>query len=119
MLRKSLSAAGVALVLSGLAFGAGAPFKYMAANGSAPDNLSGAINTAHQPVLKWSWEISSPVIPHRLGWLNHWSAAAARAIGFPDPARDAELLSRSRRTSTGGWIVPLTETPLDLVPPQF
>ncbi|WP_076606238.1 DUF5953 family protein [Cystobacter fuscus] len=25
-----------------------------------------------------------------------------------------ELLSRSRRTATGGWIVPLTETPLDL-----
>jgi uncharacterized protein DUF5953 len=28
--------------------------------------------------------------------------------------RDAELLSRARRTTTGGWIVRLTETPLDL-----
>ena len=42
------------------------------------------------------------------------SAAAAEAIGFPDPARDAELLSRSRRTATGGWVVQLTEAPLDL-----
>jgi hypothetical protein len=56
----------------------------------------------------------SPEIPHRLGWLNYWSDAAARAIGFPDPARDAELLSRSRRTATGGWVVRLTEAPLDL-----
>ena len=56
----------------------------------------------------------APEIPHYLGWLNYWSAAAASAIGFPDPARDAELLSRSRRTATGGWVVKLTEAPLDL-----
>ncbi|HYH98424.1 DUF5953 family protein [Hyalangium sp.] len=66
------------------------------------------------PALKLPWDIRSPEIPHRLGWLNYWSAAAAQAIGFPDPARDADLLSRSRRTETGGWIVPLTEAPLDL-----
>jgi hypothetical protein len=59
-------------------------------------------------------EIRSPEIPHRLGWLNYWSAAAARTIGFPDAARDADLLSRSRRTSTGGWVVRLTNAPLDL-----
>jgi hypothetical protein len=47
-------------------------------------------------------------------WLNYWSAAAARAIGFPDPARDADLLSRSRRTEMGGWVVKLTDAPLDL-----
>ncbi len=58
--------------------------------------------------------IRSPEIPHHLGWLNYWSAAAAEAIGFPDPARDAELLSRSRRTATGGWVVQLTDAPLDL-----
>jgi hypothetical protein len=56
----------------------------------------------------------APEIPHYLGWLNYWSAAAARTIGFPDPARDAELLSRSRRTATGGWVVRLTDVPLDL-----
>lgn len=32
----------------------------------------------------------------------HWSAAAEKAIGFPDPARDAELLSRAQRTASGG-----------------
>jgi hypothetical protein len=66
------------------------------------------------PPLKLTEEIRSPAIPARLGWLNYWSDAAARVIGFPDPARDAELLSRSRRTATGGWVVRLTEAPLDL-----
>ncbi|MCP3140830.1 DUF5953 family protein [Pyxidicoccus xibeiensis] len=66
------------------------------------------------PALKLPEKISSPEIPHRLGWLNYWSAAAARAIGFPDPARDAELLSRARRTASGGWVVRLTDAPLDL-----
>ncbi|MFE8601772.1 DUF5953 family protein [Archangium violaceum] len=65
------------------------------------------------PALKLPDYIRSPEIPRRLGWLNYWSAAAARAIGFPDPARDAELLSRAWRTA-GGWIVRLTDAPLDL-----
>jgi hypothetical protein len=66
------------------------------------------------PVIKSPSAMRSPEIPHRLGWLNYWSDAAARAIGFPDPARDAELLARSRRTATGGWVVQLTDAPLDL-----
>jgi len=66
------------------------------------------------PTLKISWEIPSPELPHRLGWLNYWSAAAARSLGFPDPSRDAGLLSRARRTATGGWVVRLTDAPLDL-----
>jgi len=66
------------------------------------------------PPLKFPEEVSSPEMPEYLGWLNYWSAASARAIGFPDPARDADLLSRARRTSTGGWIVQLTDAPLDL-----
>jgi hypothetical protein len=66
------------------------------------------------PMLQLPKHIPSPEIPQYLGWLNYWSPATARAIGFPDPGRDADLLSRSRRTSTGGWIVRLTETPLDL-----
>ena len=66
------------------------------------------------PALKLPEKIRSPEIPHRLGWLNYWSATAARTIGFPDPARDADLLSRSRRTATGGWVVRLTQEPLDL-----
>ena len=66
------------------------------------------------PALKLFERIRSPEIPYYLGWLNYWSAAAAQAIGFPDPARDAELLSRARRTPPGGWVVQLTDAPLDL-----
>jgi hypothetical protein len=66
------------------------------------------------PGLKLFEHIRSPEIPYYLGWLNYWSAAAAEAIGFPDPARDAELLSRARRTAMGGWVVQLTDAPLDL-----
>ena len=69
------------------------------------------------PALKLPEEIRSPEIPHCLGWLNYWSDAAARAIGFPDSARDADLLARSRRTAAGGWIVRLTDAPLDLDTP--
>jgi hypothetical protein len=66
------------------------------------------------PVLKSPSALRSPEIPHRLGWLNYWSAAAARTLGFPDPSRDADLLTRARRTATGGWVVRLTDAPLDL-----
>jgi len=66
------------------------------------------------PALRFPNYIRSPEIPRRLGWLNYWSAAAAKAIGFPDPARDADLLSRSRCTAMGGWVMQLTDAPLDL-----
>ncbi|NNB94169.1 hypothetical protein HI113_09665 [Corallococcus exiguus] len=69
------------------------------------------------PALKLFEHIRAPEIPYYLGWLNYWSEASARAIGFPDPARDTEWLSRARRTATGGWIVQLTEAPLDLDDP--
>ncbi|NTX67504.1 hypothetical protein HUA74_43335 [Myxococcus sp. CA051A] len=70
------------------------------------------------PALKLPDMIRSPEIPHRLGWLNYWSAATARTIGFPDPALDADLLFRARRTATGGWVVRLTDAPLDLGNPD-
>ena len=66
------------------------------------------------PVLKLAEHIRSPVIPHCLGWLNYWAAAAADALGFPDPARDSELLTRAWCTVSGGWVVQLTDAPLDL-----
>jgi hypothetical protein len=69
------------------------------------------------PALQLAEALRSPEVPHCLGWLNYWSADTARTLGFPDPARDAELLSRSRRTASGGWIVRLTEAPLDLDSP--
>ncbi|WP_425442896.1 DUF5953 family protein [Stigmatella aurantiaca] len=87
----------------------------------ARQTKSGAANSRPPPrglpVLKLPCDIRSPEIPMRLGWLNYWPAATARAIGFPDLARDAELLSRSRRTAAGGWLVQLTEKPLDLDDP--
>ena len=66
------------------------------------------------PALKLFDHIRSPEIPYYLGWLNYWSAAAARAIGFPEPSRDGDLLTRARRTASGGWVVQLTDAPLDL-----
>jgi hypothetical protein len=69
------------------------------------------------PMLNLPEKLPAPEIPWFLGWLNYWSDAAAQAIGFPDPARDADLLSRSRRTATGGWVVRLTEAPLNLDDP--
>ncbi|QAT86002.1 hypothetical protein EJ065_4451 [Corallococcus coralloides] len=66
------------------------------------------------PALKLLDQLRAPEIPYYLGWLNYWSAAAAQAIGFPDPARDSELLSRARSTASGGWVVQLTDAPLDL-----
>jgi hypothetical protein len=114
--------AAVAAVLEGVAEGARALW-----GRATPDDAAGdiAYQTAPTlqgppsprrglPALKLFEHIHSPEIPYYLGWLNYWSAAAARAIGFPDPARDAELLSRSRRTATGGWVVQLTDAPLDL-----
>ncbi|NOK32481.1 hypothetical protein D7W79_04910 [Corallococcus exercitus] len=65
------------------------------------------------PMLHLPEKLPAPEIPCFLGWLNYWSAAAARTIGFPDPARDTELLARSRRTASGGWVVQLTDAPLD------
>ena len=70
------------------------------------------------PVIRVPSAMRSPEIPGHLGWLCYWSAASARIIGFPDPARDAELLSRSRRTASGGWVVRLTDEPLDLDRPE-
>ncbi|MBU8898891.1 hypothetical protein KRR26_25085 [Corallococcus sp. M34] len=66
------------------------------------------------PALKLFEHIHSPEVPYYLGWLNYWSEAAARAIGFPDLARDTDLLSRSQRSASGGWVVQLTDAPLDL-----
>lgn len=65
------------------------------------------------PMLRLPEKTRTPEIPHCLGWLNYWSATAARAIGFPDAVRDEELLSRTRRTASGGWVVQLTDTLLD------
>jgi hypothetical protein len=66
------------------------------------------------PLLQQPSEIPSPLIPQRLGWLNYWSEAAAAATGLSDPARDADMFARVRRTPAGAWVLRLTEEPLDL-----
>ncbi|MBZ4409114.1 DUF5953 family protein [Myxococcus sp. XM-1-1-1] len=70
------------------------------------------------PLLNMPEKIPAPETPYFLAWLNYWSAATARAIGFPDPARDADLISRARRTASGGWVVQLTDAPLELDKPD-
>ncbi|AKF81545.1 hypothetical protein MFUL124B02_21260 [Myxococcus fulvus 124B02] len=117
--------AAAADVLEGVAEGANAFWGH-----ATPDRASGDI--AEQiaptlegppspprglPALKLFEDIRSPEIPYYLGWLNYWSEATAKTIGFPDPAQDADLLSRSRRTASGGWVVQLTDAPLDLDDP--
>ncbi|MBN1208960.1 MAG: hypothetical protein JXB05_29145 [Myxococcaceae bacterium] len=119
-----LGAAGIAAaadVLEAVAEGARAYWGHASPEGYGSEVSEQMRRSAHGPersprglpMLNLSRHIHSPEIPHYLGWLNYWSAAAAKAIGFPDPARDAELLSRARRTASGGWIVQLTDAPLD------
>ena len=57
----------------------------------------------------------SDLQPEQLGWLNYWSDATARWLGFPDPALDSALLERSQRTASGAWLVRTTHEPLDLM----
>ncbi len=53
-------------------------------------------------------------VPYFFGWVNYWSKETAERIGFPDPARHAELLERARRLENGAWVVQLTNEPLDI-----
>lgn len=57
--------------------------------------------------------LEGPHLPYFLGWVNYWSAETAARLGFPDARRDAEWLARARRAD-GGWIVRLTDEPLEL-----
>jgi len=120
-----LDAVGIAAaadMLEGVAEGARAFWGRVLPDAVAPEMAKQIRHSMDQPhvpprglpALNLPQHIPSPAIPHHLGWLNYWSAAAAQAMGFPDPARDVDLLSRARRTATGGWVVRLTETPLDL-----
>ncbi|RKG92941.1 DUF5953 family protein [Corallococcus terminator] len=114
--------AAAADVLGGVAEGARAFWGHATPSGAGVEIARQTRDPVHKPgipprglpALKLPEKIRAPEIPHRLGWLNYWSAPAAKVIGFPDPTRDAELLSRARRTESGGWVVQLTDMPLDL-----
>ncbi len=123
-----LDTAGIAAaanVLEGISEGSGAFWGCATPDGAALDialqtsPTSGGTPCPPRglPALKLFEDIRAPELPYFLGWLNFWSAASARAIGFPDPARDTDLLSRARRTTKGGWVVRLTDAPLDLDTP--
>ncbi len=66
------------------------------------------------PGLKMPQQLDSPLVPYSLGWINYWSKETAAYLGFPDPARHGELLARARAVEGGGWVVQLTDEPLDL-----
>ena len=53
-------------------------------------------------------------MPDTLGWVSYWSKEVAARIGFPDRARHAELLERARQVEGGGWVLQLTDDPLDI-----
>jgi hypothetical protein len=65
------------------------------------------------PALRGRGDLPSPIYPVFLEWLNYWPPATCRLLGFPDPARDADLLTRSRELPNGAWLVCLTDDPLD------
>ncbi len=113
--------AAAAAVLEGVADGARAFWGHASPYGYGAEVAQQVRRSTHAPevsprglpMLNLPQKLSAPEIPWFLGWLNYWSAAAAQAIGFPEPARDAELLTRARRTPSGGWVVQLTDAPLD------
>lgn len=81
---------------------------YTGRDAAPVDELSAAL-----PVIR-EWEPKEPLRPTRLGWLNYWSPDVCALLGFPDPAKDAELLARSYQTSAGAWLVKLTDDPFDI-----
>jgi len=70
------------------------------------------------PKLPGGIKLASTAVPHELGWINYWPAAAAALLGFPDGDRDAEWRRRATALDDGGWIVRLTDDPLDLDRPD-
>lgn len=114
--------ASAAAVLGGVSEGARAYWGHASRYGYGSEVAQQFRRSAHGPehsprglpMLNLPEKLPAPELPCFLGWLNYWSAAAAQAIGFPDPARDAELLTRARRMASGGWVVQLTDAPLDL-----
>ncbi|RYZ36474.1 MAG: hypothetical protein EOO71_31665 [Myxococcaceae bacterium] len=117
----AISIAAAADVLEAVAEGAHAYWGHASPEGYGSEVSEQMRRSAHGPersprglpLLKLSRHLRSPEIPQYLGWLNYWSSAAAKAIGFPDSAQDSELLTRARRTASNGWVVQLTDAPLD------
>ena len=56
----------------------------------------------------------SPLQPAILGWINYWSADTCTYLGFPEAARDGDLLRHATQTPQGSWVVKLCGEPLDV-----
>lgn len=56
----------------------------------------------------------SPLQPAILGWINYWSADTCAYLGFPEAARDIDLLKHATQTPQGSWVVKLCDEPLDV-----
>jgi hypothetical protein len=56
----------------------------------------------------------SPLQPAILGWINYWSADTCSYLGFPEAARDGDLLRHAVQTPQGSWVVKLCDEPLDV-----
>ena len=66
------------------------------------------------PKYKQESRIDSMELPTELGWVNYWSPLTCKRLGFPDADRDTQLLSLSKKTPAGSWLVKLTPEPIDL-----
>jgi hypothetical protein len=64
-------------------------------------------------------EDAAPVAPPELGWLNYWSRPVCELLRFPDATKmtDVDLVARSREVK-GGWIVALTQKPIEVDRPE-
>jgi hypothetical protein len=74
---------------------------------------TGTVLPSIQPVVMGG-TLTNRAQPEALGWINYWSAETCTYLGFPDDAREGELLRLSHRTPAGAWLVKLTEEPLDI-----
>lgn len=64
-------------------------------------------------------DLRARLVPQRLGWLNSWSDPSCALLDFPHRAGDERWLGNARRLpGDDGWLLRLTEAPLDLNMPE-
>jgi hypothetical protein len=63
------------------------------------------------PELEFAGNLDSPLRPDQLGWLNYWSAEAAKLAGLKDAANNEDIAQIRREGA--GWFIELTKEPLD------
>lgn len=64
-------------------------------------------------------DLRTRLVPQRLGWLNSWSDRSCALLDFPNQTGDDVWLGKARRLrGDDGWLLRLTEAPLDLSLPE-